>query len=207
MSGRRPPIRSYVQITLLCFLIVKLGLTSIFVCTKRPPLSVPILESRPALAEDAQGKAGESESPHSSLDSKPEASPGTQSSATTLEALEHKRAQIELERRLLEEERKRLTGLKQEIDVKLGRLTKIQNSIQARFDEQWSIHDNRIKHLIKIYTAMPPKKAAALIEKLDMEVIVTLFSKMKGENVGQILPYVSGEKATKISERLAKQRL
>jgi flagellar motility protein MotE (MotC chaperone) len=54
---------------------------------------------------------------------------------------------------------------------------------------------------------MPPKKAASLIEKLDMNVIISLFSSMKGENVGQILPYVSAEKAAAISERLAKQGL
>jgi len=38
-------------------------------------------------------------------------------------------------------------------------------------------------------------------------VIISLFSNMKGENVGQILPYVSAEKAAAISERLVKQGL
>jgi len=102
---------------------------------------------------------------------------------------------------------KRLTTLKQEIDVKLARLEKIQDVIQTKLDEQKALGDERIKHLIKIYTTMPPKKAAGLIEKLDMNVIISLFSSMKGENVGQILPYVSTEKAAAISERLAKQGL
>jgi flagellar motility protein MotE (MotC chaperone) len=107
----------------------------------------------------------------------------------------------------VEEEPKRLTTLKQEIDVKLARLEKIQDAIQAKLDEQKALGDERIKHLIKIYTIMPPKKAASLIEKLDMNVIISLFSSMKGENVGQILPYVSAEKAAAISERLVKQGL
>ena len=205
MSGRNPLIRSQVQVTLLCFLIVKLGLISIFVCAKRPVFPVPILESNLALAKDAEDQPTESRVLDSA--SAPQASPHTQRTGAGLEALEQNRAQIEVERQRLEEERKRLTTLKQEIDLKLSHLEKIQDAIQSKLDEQKAVGDQRIKHLIKIYTTMPPKKAAGLIENLDMDVIISLFSNMKGENVGQILPYVSTEKAAAISERLAKQGL
>lgn len=205
MSVRYPLIRSQVQVTLLCFLIVKLGLVSIFVCAKRPVFPVPILESNVALAKDAQEKPTKARVPDSA--SAPEASPDTHQEGASPGALEQKRTQIEVERRLLEEERKQLTTLKEEIDLKLARLEKVQDAIQSKLDEHKALGDQRIKHLIKIYTTMPPKKAAGLIEKLDMEVIISLFSKMKGENVGQILPYVSAEKAAAISERLAGQGL
>jgi flagellar motility protein MotE (MotC chaperone) len=205
VSGRNPLIRSQVQVTLLCFLIVKLGLISIFVCAKSPVFPMPILESRLALAKDTEEESTKSPAPDSA--SAPQASPDTQGAGATPGVVEKKQAQIEVERRLLEEERKRLTTLKQEIDVKLARLEKIQDAIQTKLDEQKALGDERIKHLIKIYTTMPPKKAAGLIEKLDMNVIISLFSSMKGENVGQILPYVSAEKAAAISERLAKQGL
>ena len=205
MSGRFPFVKSRVQFTLLCFLIVKLGLISIFVCAKRPVFPVPILASNLALAKDAEDQPTESRGLDSA--SAPQASPRTQRTGAGLEALEQNRAQIEVERQRLEEERKRLTTLKQEIDLKLARLEKIQDAIQSKLDEQKAVGDQRIKHLIKIYTTMPPKKAAGLIENLDMDVIISLFSNMKGENVGQILPYVSTEKAAAISERLAKQGL
>jgi len=194
-----------VQVTLLCFLIVKLGLVSIFVCAKRPVFPVPILETSVALAKDAQEKPTKGRVPDSASAS--EASPDTHRAGASLGALEQKRAQIEVEKRLLEEERKQLTTLKEEIDLKLARLEKVQDAIQSKLDEHKALGGQRIKHLIKIYTTMPPKKAAGLIEKLDMEVIISLFSKMKGENVGQILPYVSAEKAAAISERLAGQGL
>jgi len=120
--------------------------------------------------------------------------------------LEHKRLQIEKERRELKEERQRLDALKQEIAKNLAKLTEIQTAVQGKLDERKALREERVNHLIKIYTTMPPKKAAALIDKLEMEVIVSLFSRMKGDNVGQILPYVSSEKAAKISERLARLR-
>ncbi len=120
------------------------------------------------------------------------------------ETLERKRVQLKKERQSLDEERKRLRALEREIDEKFSTLAKLQSSIQGRLDEKKVSNDSRVKHLIKIYTTMPPKKAAVLIEKLGMDIIIALFSKMKGDNVGQILPYVSPEKAARISERLAK---
>jgi flagellar motility protein MotE (MotC chaperone) len=205
MSGRYPVTRSQVQVTLLCFLIVKLGLISVFVCAKRPVFPVPILESNVALAKDAQEKPTKDRTPDSA--SALQTSPDRRQPGASPVALEQTRAQIEVERRRLEEERKQLTALKQEIDVKLGRLEKMQDAVQSKLDEQKVLGNQRMKQLIKIYTTMPPKKAAGLIEKLDMNVIISLFSKMKGENVGQILRYVSAEKAAAISERLVRQGL
>ena len=186
-------ISLYLPATLLGFLIVKLMVGGILLYMKMPVLPVPVLDSVPALAEDADSPIP-SQVPLSS-----------QNLGQNVEILERKRAEIEMERRQLERERKQLAGLKQEIQAKVARLSEIQDSIQRQLDEQKTILDNKIKHLIKIYTTMAPKKAAALIEKLDMEIIIELFSTMKGEHVGQILPHVSAEKAAKISERLARR--
>ena len=185
--------RLYLPATLLGFLIVKLVLGGLFLYMKRPAFPVSVLDSRPALAGNADCPVPS----RPSLDSR--------DAGVNVGILEHKRSEIEMERRQLERERKQLTALKREIEAKLVRLSEIEESIQRKIDEQETIRNNKIKHLIKIYTTMAPKKAAALVEKLDMEVVIELFSRMKGEQVGQILPYVSAGKATKISERLAKR--
>lgn len=187
-------ISFYLPIILLGFLIVKLMAGGILLYMKLPVLPVPVLDSVPALAEDADCPVAS------------RASLSSQNLGENAEVLECKRAEIDMERRQLERERKQLDALKQEIQAKVAKLSEIQDSIQRQLDEQQTILDNKIKHLIKIYTTMAPKKAAALIEKLDMEIIVELFSTMKGEHVGQILPHVSAEKAAKISERLARPK-
>ena len=197
-------VRLYLPAILLGFLIAKLILGGTLFYMKRP-----MLNSRPALAEDTESGARQHRSSKSpsdenlSLISQP--SLNFQDLEAGVKILELKRAEIETERRQLERERKQLTALKHEIKSNLIRLSEMQESIQKKLDEQKMIRDNKINHLIKIYTTMAPKKAAALIEKLDMEVIIELFSKMKGENVGQILPHVSAEKAAKISEHLARR--
>ena len=181
-------VKFYLPATLLGFLIIKLMLGGTVLYMNRP-----VLGGGQALAEDTNSPLPAQRSLNS------------QNVGVTLEILERKRAEIELERRLLEREREQLTALKQEIEEKVTKLSEIQDSIQRKLDEQKMIHDNKIKHLIKIYTTMAPKKAAALIEKLEMGVVIELFSKMKGEQVGQILPHVSAEKAAEISEQLAKR--
>ena len=187
-------IKVYLPATLLGLLIVKLMLGGTVLYMKRPVLPVPILDSRPALAED--------------VDSPPPSQPSLNSRHVEagLEILERKRAEIETERQQLERERKQLTAFKQEIEAKLVQLSEIQDSIQRKLDEHKMIRDNKINHLIKIYTTMAPKKAAALIEKLDKELIMELFSQMKVEQVGQILPHMSAENAAKIGEHLAKRK-
>ena len=187
-------IKVYLPATLLGFLIVKLMLGGAFLYMKRPVLSVPVLDSTPAQAEDADSPAPSQPSLNS------------QNVEASAEILEGKRAEIEAERRQLERERKQLTALKQEIEAKLVRLSEIQDSIQGKLDEHKTICNKKIKHLINVYNTMAPKKAAALIEKLDMELIMELFSQMKVEQVGQILPHMSAENAAKIGKHLAKRK-
>ncbi|MBW1677217.1 MAG: hypothetical protein JRJ79_11570, partial [Deltaproteobacteria bacterium] len=191
MKLKTKHIKVYLPATLLGFLIVKLMVGGTLLYMKSSALPVPVLDSRPALAEDADPPAP------------PQPSSNSQNVGEDAEILECKRAEIETERRQLEKERKQLTDLKQEIEAKIIRLSEIQDSIQRKLDEHKTIGDNKIKRLIKIYTTMAPKKAAALIEKLDKELIMELFSQMKVEQVGQILPHMSAENAAKIGEHLA----
>jgi flagellar motility protein MotE (MotC chaperone) len=131
----------------------------------------------------------------------------TQANSINPETLEKKRIDLENEKKEIDAEKESLNALKAEIDRKVVELTNIQETVRNDLEKKKIVQENRIKQLIKVYTTMPPKKAAALIEKLEMEVVMELFSQMKGENVGEILPYVSPEKAAKISEQLAKTNL
>jgi flagellar motility protein MotE (MotC chaperone) len=179
--------------TLLGFLIVKLVLDGTLLYMNMPVLPVPVLDSRPALA-------GNADSPVPS-----EPSLNSQNLGKKTKILEQKRAEVEAARRQLERERKQLMALKQKIEADLVKLAEIQDIVQRKLDEHKTIRSNKIKHLLKIYTTMAPKKAVALIEELDMELVMELFSQMKAEHVGQLLPHMSAEKAAKIGEHLAKK--
>jgi flagellar motility protein MotE (MotC chaperone) len=131
------------------------------------------------------------------------------------EVIQREREKMIRERQKLENERQHLETVKKEIDQKIVRLTNIQVTVQEKIEQQQSLikeykhlqestMDSQFQHLLKIYTSMRSKKSAMLIEKLDMDIAIRLLSKMKGEKVGQILSYVSPEKAAALSEQLAK---
>jgi flagellar motility protein MotE (MotC chaperone) len=131
------------------------------------------------------------------------------------EVIQRESEKMVRERQKLENERHHLETVKKEIDQKIARLTEIQATVQKKISKQESLiaeykamkentMDSQFKHLLKIYTSMRAKKSAMLIDKLDMEIAIRLLSNMKGEKVGQILSYVSPEKAAALSEQLAK---
>jgi flagellar motility protein MotE (MotC chaperone) len=131
-----------------------------------------------------------------------------------LASLEEKRLEIEKEKERLAEQQARLESLKDELTLKIDELARIRQEVEASLavkekqeEEKGRLarerEEAKLKHLVKVYSSMKPKNAAALIDKLDMEVVLQLFSKMKGEQIGQILTYVSLDRAALVSERLA----
>jgi flagellar motility protein MotE (MotC chaperone) len=180
--------------------------------------SIPIIEPDEAVAEDNAAQQMIQNEMTLSMDNmeqqndfyaKPE------NNYLESEVIQREREKMIRERQKLENERQHLETVKKEIDQKIARLTEIQTTVQKKIKKQEdlitqyksmqeSTMDNQFKHLLKIYTSMRAKKSAMLIEKLDMDIAIRLLSNMKGEKVGQILSYVSPEKAAALSEQLAK---
>ncbi|OEU70066.1 MAG: hypothetical protein BA864_09225, partial [Desulfuromonadales bacterium C00003093] len=113
-----------------------------------------------------------------------------------------KKDELEKKEKYLEKRKIQLIALQEEINNKIAALTRLRNEIRAEMAAKKTGEDRKLKHLIKIYSAMKPQKAASLIEKLDLKLVIELFSRMKGDIVGDILSFVDIEKAAKISEGL-----
>lgn len=142
--------------------------------------------------------------------------PATEEIKLTLASLEEKRLEIEKEKERLAEEKAHLESLKEELALKIDELSKIRQEVEAELavkekqeDEKARLAQEReeakLKHLVKVYTSMKPRNAAALIDKLDMAVVLKLFSRMKGEQIGKILTYVNVDRAALVSEQLARK--
>jgi flagellar motility protein MotE (MotC chaperone) len=192
----------------------KIALTLVF-------LVVPLVASDVALLGD-HAIAQETESAADAADTLAPAAPETNPGPTaeevklTLASLEEKRLEIEKEKERLTEQEARLESLKEELELKIDELARIRKAVEAALavkekQETETVRlareqeEAKLKHLVKVYTSMKPKNAAALIDKLDMEVVLQLFSRMKGQQIGQILTYVSVDRAALVSERLARK--
>ena len=220
-------IKSFFYTFLFVVLSIKILAICILINFEKPGISLNTVEASNAIAADddeedsVNNVTAKVDNTSLSLEtlSNKQSSFFSQSENAFLESevLQRERAKLERERQLLNLERQQLDELKKEIDGKITQLSNIKEEVELKIKEQENLIvkrkalDNELKdknfvHLLKIYNSMPPKKSAALIDNLDMDVSIKLLLQMKGENVGQILGYVSPEKAARISERLAQKQ-
>ena len=106
----------------------------------------------------------------------------------------------------MEKREAEMITFQEEINIKIEKLTKLRNEIKAQIATKEIFEKQKIKHLIKVYSAMKPQSAAGLLEKQDKVFAIELLSQMKGETVGEILTYVEKEKAAKLIEGLASRK-
>ena len=123
----------------------------------------------------------------------------------SLEFLVHKLNRLKEKEKALEKRNAELIAFQAEIDQKIEKLTLLRNEIKTERERREGIERQKIKHLIKAYSAMKPQSAAGLIERLEKPFAIQLLAQMKGEAVGQILTYVDKDKAARLIEGLAKR--
>ena len=113
----------------------------------------------------------------------------------------------EKERRLIEKEES-LVPLKQEIDAKLEELNTLQLQLTAYVkklaDREKALNDSKNAHLVALYKAMEPAKAAAIMDKLNIETVVTILRHMKGKSAGKIMAMMKPERGALVSEKLSR---
>lgn len=95
-----------------------------------------------------------------------------------------------------------LTQLESEIDEKLARLQKLETKLAAMIEKAEEIKDNKLKHLIDVYSNMKAKQAAVVIETLDPDTAVKILAGMRGRQAGEILTNVKAERAALLTEML-----
>lgn len=97
-----------------------------------------------------------------------------------------------------------LRTLEQSLDKKLADLNQLEKRLKKMIADADVLKDNKIKHLVGVYTAMKPKSAAQVIESLDTDLAVKILAGMRGRSAGAILGLVEPKKAAKLSEELTK---
>lgn len=123
-----------------------------------------------------------------------------------LKALLRLKQEIEKESEGIRRERIETLAIQEEIDRKLAELSRLRDEIRAQMETKKFVEEQRMKHLVKAYSAMKPQIAAGLIEKLELPFAVEMLSRMQGDAVGSILSFVDKEKAARISQGLVQPR-
>lgn len=112
------------------------------------------------------------------------------------------RKQEELNRREQE-----LLALQQQMQNRLDELKSLENKIQGMLKQANNVQDEKLKHLIDVYSNMKPKQAAEVLATLDERIAVKILAGMRGKMAGEILTYMQPEPAAKLSELLSRTQL
>ncbi|WP_449243188.1 MotE family protein [Desulfovibrio sp.] len=97
-----------------------------------------------------------------------------------------------------------LKALEKSLDDKLVELKQVEQRIQAMLDQADVLKDEKLKHLVDVYSNMKSKQAAAVLETLDDALAVKILSGMRGRTAGEILSNVRADRAAVLTEALTR---
>lgn len=100
-----------------------------------------------------------------------------------------------------------ITDMEAKLDQRVKELATLEASLKTMLDQAQQTKDEKLKHLIDVYTNMKPKQAAEVLESLDERIAVKILAGMKGRQAGEILTGVSAKKAAALSEQLTRLQL
>ncbi|MBW2097168.1 MAG: hypothetical protein JRI80_20120, partial [Deltaproteobacteria bacterium] len=98
--------------------------------------------------------------------------------------------------------------LQDKIDARMSELndlqTKLLNFSKKLAQREKALKDAQMSHLVALYSAMDPGKAAAIMDKLNLKTVVRILKYMKGKNAGKIMAMMDPDRGATISEALSK---
>ncbi|RLB17520.1 MAG: hypothetical protein DRG82_06235 [Deltaproteobacteria bacterium] len=124
------------------------------------------------------------------------------------EKLRRKEKELREREELVKKRENELQLLQDKIDAKMSELndlqTKLLNFSKKLAQREKALKDAQMNHLVALYSAMEPGKAAAIMDKLNLKTVVRILKYMKGKNAGKIMAMMPPEKGATISEALSK---
>lgn len=126
--------------------------------------------------------------------------------ARYLSMADRKKKQIDERVTLLARRERQLQGLEKSIDEKLKRLDDERKFFSQSIQQEKDLKGQRLDKLVELYDKMEPKKAAPVFEKMDEDLVVALFKRLRQKQVTLILETMSSDKSVKLSEYFGRVR-
>jgi len=117
------------------------------------------------------------------------------------EALQKERADLKKEQERLAEQYARLEMLQAEIEKGRESLVSERGQLEKKMAATPALEDARFKKLAKIYEAMKPGEAAAILETIQDSQVAAILGKMTDDRQkGKILSLLTKEKAVRVNK-------
>lgn len=94
----------------------------------------------------------------------------------------------------------------QELERKTQELKQLRAELENLLDKQTDEEKARIASLVKIYEGMKPKEAARIFDTLDLDVLMSVTSKMSERKLAPVLAAMNPERAKTVTIMLAQEK-
>jgi flagellar motility protein MotE (MotC chaperone) len=120
-------------------------------------------------------------------EAKPTATKAPEYDPTLMKLIEQKRAELGQEEARIEVERKELEKLRGEVNQRIAELKKVQDALNELVTTEKKQRRERNQRLVKVLSNMRGPAAAAVVEKLDDQMAVEIFSLMQARQAGKVM--------------------
>ena len=119
-------------------------------------------------------------------------------------ALQTQQRELENREAALKAEERQLLALKAELTQKMDALRALEEALNSKIDAEKTSETKTFKDLAKVYEAMPPVKAGAMLEKLDIATAAGITMNMKRDKAGAVWGYMNAQRAIEITSAIAR---
>ncbi len=114
--------------------------------------------------------------------------------------LDRKQSEVENRITVLTAREELLKNLEKSVEEKIKKLEDEMVFFQQTIQKEKQLQADRLDKLLDFYQKMEAKKAAAVFEKLDKDLVVSLFNRMPQKQTTQILSLMNPDRSVEISE-------
>ena len=127
----------------------------------------------------------------------------TQSDIDLLQALRERSVKLDERERDIDQRAAVLKAAEKRLEEKVADLDAVKLELQQMMARNNEAEDGRLRSLVKIYEAMKPKEAAAIFDKLEINVLLGVVERMKENKVAPILASMQPDRARQVTDMLA----
>jgi flagellar motility protein MotE (MotC chaperone) len=127
----------------------------------------------------------------------------TQSDIDLLQALRDRSMKLDDRERDLDQRAAVLKAAEKRLEEKVADLDAVKLELQNMMARNNEAEDGRLRSLVKIYESMKPKEAAAIFDKLEINVLLGVVERMKENKVAPILASMQPDRARQVTDMLA----
>ena len=98
-----------------------------------------------------------------------------------------------------------MEAAEQEMDRKISELAKLRAEIEGLLGQQQKVQEERLRSMVKIYESMKPKEAAAIFNTMDMDILLSVLSRMSERKSAPIFAAMSPQRAQEVTIQLVEQ--